>query len=116
MGILVNKGQMSRNIVVPSDLIGNKIILPRQHALITWLRKWLGGEKEEIRFVGTYDMMQSMHSMVRNNVGIAVTFDKNQYHQVNSEFTFIPLDNFPSVPAKLIWKKDVYNHNLKNFC
>ena len=51
-------------------------------------------------------MTVSMHSLVRNGVGMAVTFDRDAYHQGNSEFTFIPLTDFTTAPVKLIWKKD----------
>lgn len=50
-------------------------------------------------------MTVSMHSLVRNGVGMAVTFDRDVYHQENSEFAFIPLSNFTTTPVKLIWKK-----------
>ena len=92
--------------ITPTDLANQRIILARQNGLIRGFKEWLGNVVKQVRFVGTYDMTVSMHSLVRNGVGMAVTFDRDTYHQERSEFTFIPLNDFTTAPVKLIWKKD----------
>lgn len=107
-GILMKKENplMVNRIITPTDLANQRIILARQNGLIRGFKEWLGSVAKQVRFVGTYDMTVSMHSLVRNGVGMAVTFDRGAYHQENSEFTFIPLNDFTTAPIKLIWKKD----------
>ena len=106
-GILMKKENplTVNGIINPTDLAKQRIILARQNGLIRGFKEWLGSVAKQVRFVGTYDMTVSMHSLVRNGVGMAVTFDRDAYHQENSEFTFIPLNDFTTAPIKLIWKK-----------
>lgn len=107
-GILMKKENPLKvnGTITPTDLANQRIILARQNGLIRGFKEWLGNVVKQVRFVGTYDMTVSMHSLVRNGVGMAVTFDRDTYHQESSEFTFIPLNDFTTAPVKLIWKKD----------
>lgn len=92
--------------ITPKDLENERIILGRQNGLMKDWKKWLGEYEKKVRQVGTYDMTESMNMLVRSNTGLAVTFDKPEYHSSNSEFVFIPLANFPSHNLRMIWKKE----------
>lgn len=106
-GILVRKEDPLTRLkeLQPRDLRNRGLLLSRQHGLINNFVKWLGPVKDRIRVVGTCDMMRSMHELVRNKVGLALTFDKKEYHEPNSSFAFLPLKDFAPSTSKLIWKK-----------
>lgn len=40
-----------------------------------------------------------------NKVGLALTFDKKEYHEPNSSFAFLSLKDFALSTSKMIWKK-----------
>lgn len=91
----------------PKDLRDERIIISRQNGLIRNWGKWLGEDKDHVRQVGTYDMAETMNLLVKNGVGLAITFDKPEYRQqANSELLFKPLANFPAHNSKMIWKKE----------
>lgn len=116
-GILVEKNSPLSELkeLSPSDLAGGRLILSRQRGLIQRFYNWLGEEKDNLRIVGTYDMTESMHTLVKSGVGLSLTFDKQQYHDRNSQFVFIPLRNFSTPNSKLIWKKGRVQSKLEQF-
>lgn len=91
--------------IKPKDLNREKIIIGRQNGLIKNWQKWLGRYAAQVKEVGTYDMAESMYILVKSGVGLAVTFDKRQYHKAENQLIFRPLAAFPKSKSKLIWKK-----------
>lgn len=89
----------------PKDLSRQRLILGRQNGLIKNLQKWLGRYTNKVQFAGTFDMAESMKTLVQNGVGLAVTFDKKQYHEDESQFAFRSLVEFSVSKSKMIWKK-----------
>lgn len=108
-GILMPKNHplSTHEQITPKDLKDERIIIGRQNGLIRNWENWLGEDKDAVRQVGTYDMAETMNLLVKSGVGLAVTFNKPEYHyQSNSELLFKPLAKFPAHNSKMIWKKE----------
>lgn len=91
--------------IKPKDLSKIRIIIGRQNGLIKNWQKWLGRYAGKVKEAGTYDMAESMYVLVKSGVGLAVTFDKKQYHEDANLLAFRPLADFSVSKSKMIWKK-----------
>lgn len=89
--------------VHPADLHGQRVIVSRQHGLMEKLDRWW--QKNDIHRVGTYDMAESMNMMVQAGVGLAITFDKPEYHQSGYPLIFKRFANFTPSSSKMIWRR-----------
>lgn len=105
-GILMLKdNQLAKaSEIHPVDLQGQRLIISRQHGLMKNLDRWWHNAK--VNPVGTYDMAESMNMMVQEGVGLAVTFDKPEYHRSEYPLVFRRFADFKPSLSKLIWRKD----------
>lgn len=90
----------------PADLVNSRILLARQADVEETLLSWAGQYRDQIKTVGTYDMYYSMYVLVQNRVGLALSFDKPDYHHSDSKLVFRPLEGMEKFSSKLIWKKN----------
>lgn len=100
--------------VIPENLIGERLLIPRQDDVLQQVKDWAQNHFEELTINGFYDMYYSMHVQVVANVGIAITFDKPEYHEPNHKLTFIPLRSNQIIKTKLIWKRERLQTQLAN--
>ena len=105
-GILMPKQHRltRRDQITPDDLSGERLLVGRQQGLIRRLKKWWQDNAENIKTVGTYDMTESMNIMVASGIGLAVTFDNQEYHQAENNLVFKRFADFPVTTSRMIWK------------
>lgn len=105
-GLLMPKQHHLANLdqITPNDLSGERLIIGRQQGLIKRLQNWWQDNAKSIKTVGTYDMTESMNIMVASEIGLAVTFDKPEYHQATNSLVFKRFSDFPVSTSRMIWK------------
>lgn len=106
-GVVIPKNHYlaAKEQIHPRDLQNEHILVGSQGALINNLQQWCQQDNINLKIAGYYDMSEVMKSLVKYNVGVAITFDKEEYHDSNNQFTFRPLIDFPTTKSKMIWKK-----------
>lgn len=105
-GILMPKNHRLSSLdqITPDDLSGERLLVGRQRGLIKRLENWWQDNAKSIKTVGTYDMTESMNIMVAGKIGLAVTFDKPEYHQADNDLIFKKFADFPVSTSRMIWK------------
>lgn len=94
----------SKETIVASDLAEQDLLLPRQLDVNSQIISYLDEYVDDYRVTGTYDMNYNMKSMVRSNVGYAITFDKPEYQ--SGDLVFKKLSYIDPIKTVLIWKKN----------
>ena len=82
--------------LVAADLRHRRLLLPQQLDVISDLKKYLNRYAAGVRVAGYYDMNYNMVALVRSGIGIALTLDKMEYHDMK-DVSFIPLKALNSI-------------------
>src|SRR5690625_3858945 len=92
-GVLMRKDSplASKSFVEPSDLIDKKLLISRQTAVSNELTGWLGSSIEDLKIVGTYNLLYNAARMVEENIGYALCLDKLINTSGDSQLCFRPL-------------------------
>lgn len=114
-GLLMPKQHHLANLnqITPNDLSCERLIVGRQQGLIRRLQNWWQDNAKNIKTVGTYDMTESMNIMVASEIGLAVTFDKPEYHHSDNDLVFKKFADFPVSTSRMIWKNDRQQSKLE---
>lgn len=104
-GAVINKNDSlcNKEELVAADLRHRNLILPQQLDVMSDLKKYLNQYAAAVRVTGYYDMNYNMLAMVKSEIGIALTLDKEEYKNMDN-FLFKPIKNLKPIKVKLIWK------------
>lgn len=91
--------------LVAADLRHRRLLLPQQLDVISDLKKYLNRYAAGVRVTGYYDMNYNMVALVKSGIGVALTLDKTEYHDMKG-VSFIPLKALDPIGVKLIWKSE----------
>ena len=103
-GILVSKDSelSEKSSVTPQDLINVPVFLAQRPILRNEIEGWLGEYYDQVRVMGTYNLINNAAVMVEKNVGAAFCFRlENRYDNLR----FIPLSPPLETGAVIVWKK-----------
>lgn len=91
--------------IQPEDLMGKPLLISRQTAVSNEMTGWFGKDIDDLRVVGTYNLIYNAALMVEENIGYALCLDKLVNTTGDSKLCFVPL--LPKLEANLnvIWKK-----------
>ena len=98
------KDQMDK--VEPSDLLNEKIILPRRSNIKNELSSWFGKDITKLNIVATHNLNSNTAVMVSKNVGTALTIETEL---INSFYGIKVLKLKPELTARTVvaWKKNI---------
>lgn len=106
-GVLMRKDSplAQKSFIQPEDLIDKPLLISRQTAVSNEMTGWFGQNIEDLRVVGTYNLIYNAALMVEENIGYALCLDKLVNTTGDSQLCFVPL--LPKLEANLnvIWKK-----------
>ena len=91
-----------RQSAAKDDLLGEKILMTRRELVQSAISRWFGTEYEQLRIIGTYDLLGNAAVLVQQKAGIAVGLARNcTYDHVR----FLPFSPPLTANTMLIWKK-----------
>ena len=107
-GLLVprNSNLANNNYITPQMLKQTNLLMSRREEIQNMIASWCACDINELRIVGTYNLIFNIFALVENNIGSAIviegaTSNKNVDHQLK----FIPLSPGVQTNCVLIWKK-----------
>lgn len=108
-GLLVprNSSLANNNYITPQMLKQTNLLISRREEIQNMIAMWCTCDINELRIVGTYNLIFNIFALVENNIGSAIviegaTSNKNVDHQLK----FIPLSPGVQTNCVLIWKKN----------
>ncbi|ALS75765.1 LysR family transcriptional regulator [Planococcus rifietoensis] len=106
-GVLMRKDSplAQRPFIQPEDLIDKPLLISRQTAVSNEMSGWFGKNIEDLRVVGTYNLIYNAALMVEENIGYALCLDKLVNTGEDSKLCFIPLRPRLEANLNIIWKK-----------
>ena len=95
-----------KDFIEPSDLLNEKIILPRRNNIKNELSSWFGKDITKLNIVATHNLNSNTAVMVSKNVGTALTIETEL---INSFYGIKVLKLKPELTARtvLAWKKNI---------
>ncbi len=98
----VNSPLASKEYLTPKDLLEEKLLVPNRLVVQKSLAQWFGVSLDELKIVGTHNLLYNASVMVRNNVGIAIGVELDCEYKDVKFIPFYPYEEYGSVIA---WKK-----------
>lgn len=102
-GVLMRKDAplATKPEITPEDLWDQPLILSRQDAADSWMKK----EASELKVVATYNLLFNASLMVEEGLGYAIGFDNIINTSGNSPLCFRPLSPKREESLRIVWKK-----------
>lgn len=107
-GLLVPKNSTiaDNKCITPQMIIESKLLISGREEIQNMIAHWCGCNLDELKIVGTYNLIFNIFALVENNVGNAITIEgatsnRNMAHR----FSFIPLNPEVNTNCVLVWKK-----------
>lgn len=115
-GLLVSKESKYFNYqkITPSDLKEIKLFVTKRAFNQKLLIKWLGSEFDQNNIVGTYNLVNNVAELVKNNIGQALVIDGCLSFLNDEKLKFIPLAPEVIMNSTLIYKNNPSNQRIIN--
>lgn len=106
-GILINKDHplASSHVVTPDMLTDYPLFISDQSLVDHHLADWLGGNLENFRVVGTYNLLYNASLLVKETNIVALCID-GIINTKDSGLSFIPFSPPLTASITIIWKKE----------
>lgn len=101
--------------VVPKDLIGEPLLMPRQAMNTGMLEKWAGDSAGDLNVRVTYGLPLNAALLVRAGVGSLLTYGGLLETDGDAELTFIPLSPELTSRQGIIWRKGSLSKQAQAF-
>lgn len=95
-----------KDFIEPSDLLNEKIILPRRSNVKNELSAWLGKDISKLNIVATHNLNSNTVVMVSKKIGISLTIQTDLIKDF-SAVKILPLKPELSARTVLVWKKNI---------
>ena len=108
MGLLIRKDNLlsKKKNIMPQDLAGIPLIIPRQLTSNRHFTNWLGEERDKLSIVAVYNLLYNASLMVKEGIGHALCIGGIIPEYEGSDLCFRPLKSYASTGLAVIWKKD----------
>lgn len=105
-GIMVNENhELAKNkFVTPDDLADQPLLISSQTLVNNQLSEWLGGNLNNFKIVGSYNLLYNASLLVKEGSTIAFCID-GIVNTKDSGLVFIPLKPALTSTISIIWKK-----------
>lgn len=115
-GVLMRKDSplAEKSFIEPADLMDKDLLISRQTAVSNELTGWLGRSIDDLRIIGTYNLLYNASRMVEEQIGYALCIDKLINTSGNSNLCFKPLQPTLEANLNIIWKKHQVFSNVAN--
>lgn len=107
-GLLVPRSSdlANNNYIMPQMLKQTNLLVPRREEIQNMIASWCTCDINDLRIVGTYNLIFNIFSLVENNIGSAIVIEgATSNRNVNNQLKFIPLSPVVQTNCVLIWKK-----------
>lgn len=107
-GLLVPRSSdlANNNYIMPQMLKQTNLLVPRREEIQNMIASWCTCDINDLRIVGTYNLIFNIFSLVENNIGSAIVIEgATPNRNVNNQLKFIPLSPVVQTNCVLIWKK-----------
>lgn len=107
-GVLMRRDHplAAKEAVRVEDLSGVPLLRSAQDLAENELSGWMGANRDQLSFVGEYNLLYNAALLVEAGVGCAVCYDRLIKTTADSELCFRPLAPELKVHQALIWRKD----------
>ena len=95
-----------KDFIEPSDLLNEKIILPRRSNIKNELSSWFGKDITKLNIVATHNLNSNTAVMVSKKIGISLTIQTDLIKDF-SAVKILPLKPELSARTVLVWKKNI---------
>lgn len=92
-----------KEAVMPRDLLNVPLIVSGRESVRNEMASWFGDFYEKIEIAATFNLILNAANMVKNGVGVALSFDLDN---ISDALTFVPLSPVLETGTVLAWKKD----------
>ena len=108
MGLLIRKDHplSEKRDIVPQDMAGIPLIIPRQLAFNRQFTEWLGEERDKLFIVAVYNLLYNASLMVKEGIGYALCIGGIIPEYEGNDLCFRPLKSYVGADLAVIWKKD----------
>lgn len=106
-GLLLRKDDplAQKKGIVPSDLLGRPLLVPRRIRMSAELAGWAGYDADKLDVVGTFNLLYNAAFAVAEGVGAALTIDGLVPEMLAKRLAFRPLEPNIYSEAYLAWKE-----------
>lgn len=107
-GLLVPRSSdlANNNYIMPQMLKQTNLLVPRREEIQNMIASWCTCDINDLRIVGTYNLIFNIFTLVENNIGSAIVIEgATSNRNVNNQLKFIPLSPVVQTNCVLIWKK-----------
>lgn len=107
-GLLVPRSSnlANNNYIMPQMLKQTNLLVPRREEIQNMIASWCTCDINDLRIVGTYNLIFNIFTLVENNIGSAIVIEgATSNRNVNNQLKFIPLSPVIQTNCVLIWKK-----------
>lgn len=94
-----------QNAIHPEDIVPLPLIMSRQSMVQNMLSGWLGGRKEQLNIVSTYNLLYNASLMVEEGMGYALCLDGIISTSGERPLCFRPLEPKLEAGLSMAWKK-----------
>ncbi|MDO4544535.1 MAG: LysR family transcriptional regulator [Bacillota bacterium] len=104
-GFLVHEDSplAEKEIIVPEDLAGQKLMASPRTLIQEELENWMGDVADRVEVIGTFNLLYNAAMLVQQKMGIALCIDLDAEY---SNLKFVPLSPQMDGGSVLIWKKN----------
>ncbi len=104
-GILVkNDSELAKKeYVTPKDLVNVPLLMTKREIVRNELSNWFGEYYDNLRIVGTYNLLNNAAVMVENEIGAALCFKISHEYE---NLKFIPFSPTLETGCVLVWQKN----------
>lgn len=107
-GLLVPRSSnlANNNYIMPQMLKQTNLLVPRREEIQNMIANWCTCDINDLRIVGTYNLIFNIFTLVENNIGSAIVIEgATSNRNANNQLKFIPLSPVIQTNCILIWKK-----------
>lgn len=106
-GILARKDDpvAERPFIRPKDLVGLPLICSNQELFQNQLSGWIGGRKDKMNIIATYNLLFNASLMVEEGLGYAICLDGIIPTTPDRPLCFLPFEPKLTAGISIAWKK-----------
>lgn len=106
-GILVRKDDplVGLKSISPKDLRGRSVIASRQAFATDPLKTWLGGWRDNMKVVASYNIPQPARYLVEQGFGVLFTYEDVFETSAGGKLAFVPLEGCGRSMQGLVWRR-----------
>jgi len=107
-GLLMTKDDplAHKKTLRPQDAKDQSLLVPRQQVQTGFLGRLLECDESELDIAATFNLFDNVHAMVAAGLGVAITFDRSERLQAESDLVFRAFTPVIERESVLLWKKN----------